>query len=312
MSKKQTISVIIPTKDRPKDVIQCIKSLLTQSLLADEIVIVDASNEQKLKSSIEALKSERVNFIYIHTRPGLTYQRNVGINTSSGDIIIFLDDDVILDRNYIQQIMHVFNNDLQKNIGGVTGNDMLKKTKTSFKRSIGHYYRTIFFLFIYSYGKFRLSGYSTFVSNKVKKILPIECLAGCNMAFRREIFEEFKFDEKLHGYSYMEDCDIAYRVSQKYQNIYTPFAKLVHNVSPISRDKEYARMKMEIENHHYLFKKNFPQNLKHKFAFWWSVAGLFMRQSYDVIMRKEGGKEGLKGLIDGIMSIKSNKRGAKL
>jgi GT2 family glycosyltransferase len=304
MREKLTISIVIPTKDRPQDIIRCIGSILIQALLPDEIIIVDASDGQKLKSRIGAFKSGKINFIYIHTRPGLTYQRNVGIATSSGDIIIFLDDDVILDKEYIQNIMKVFENDLKKNVGGVTGNNMFKKPQSPFRHLIGHCYRTAFLLSIYSNGKFRLSGHPTFVHEKVKKVLPIECLAGCNMAFRREIFEEFQFDKNLHGYAYMEDCDIAYRVSQKYKNMYTPFAKLVHNVSPISRDKEYARMKMEIENHHYLFKKNFPQDLKYRFAFWWSVAGLFVRQACDLIMMREGGREGLKGLIDGIINIK--------
>lgn len=312
MGQQQPISVIIPTKDRYKDVMQCIESVVTQSLIPDEIVIVDGSRDgRKLQSKIEAFKRKGIRFLYIHTRPGLTYQRNVGINASSGDTIIFLDDDVILDRDYIRQIMHVFNDDVHKKVGGVTGNDMLKKTKNSLAHFIAHYYKTFFFLFTYSNGKFRLSGWPSLVSDKVKKAIPVECLAGCNMAFRREVFEDLRFDEKLHGYAFMEDCDIACRVSRKYQNIYTPFARLFHNVTPISRDKEYDRLKMEIENHYYLFKKNFPQDIKHKFAFVWSCVGLFIQQAFTVIIKKSGGKEGMQGLMDGFQTIKRRKNVVK-
>jgi len=300
--KKSKISIIIPTKNRFQDIIKCIESILIQTLLPDEIVIVDSSDTEELKSNLDDLFHDKIAFKYIHAPLSLTQARNVGIKESTGDIIIFLDDDVILDKEYIKEIMHVFNNDLEKKVGGVTGNIINTEIKShSFKHLIGsnimHILATIFFLFKYSDGKFQPSGWPTFTrSDKVTKI---ECLSGANMAFRREMFDEFKFDENLHGYSFMEDDDISYRVSRKYQNIYTPFARLIHNVSPAARDKEHERMKMTIENHYYLFKKNFPQTLKHKFAFWWSVVGLFVLA---IIGRN---KEGLKGLMDGIRSAYS-------
>jgi GT2 family glycosyltransferase len=298
--EKLKISVVIATKNRFHDIIKCIESILVQTLLPDEIVIVDSSDTAELRSKLD-MYSNKSTFGYIHAKLGLTQARNVGIKESTGDIIIFLDDDVVLDRDYIKEILHVFDNDLGKKVGGVTGNIMdnneiqNRSFKYSIRSNIGHILATIFFLGKYSDGKFLPSGMNTFI--RTNKITNVECLSGANMAFRREIFNEFKFDENLKGYCYMEDCDIAYRVSRKYQNIYTPFARLIHNVSPAARDKEYARMKMMIENHYYLFKKNFPQDFKHKFAFWWSVVGLFVMA---MIGRN---KRRLNGLIDGLISI---------
>lgn len=305
-NKKPKISVVIPTKNRFHDIIKCIESILVQALLPDEIVIVDSSDTDELKSNLDDLLHIKITFKYIHAPLSLTQARNMGIKESTGDVIIFLDDDVILDKDYIKEIMHVFNNDLEKKVGGVTGNIINTEIKNhSFKHLIGsniiHILATIFFLFKYSDGKFQPSGWPTFTRSD--KITKIECLSGANMAFRKEIFNEFKFDENLRGYSFMEDDDIAYKVSRKYQNIYTPFAKLIHNVSPTARDKAYARMKMMIENHYYLFKKNIPQELKHKFAFWWSVIGLF------VIAMVNRNREGLKGLINGLNNVIKKGRG---
>ena len=303
----QKISVVIPTKNRFQDIIKCIESILIQTLLPDEIVIVDSSDTDELKSNLDDLLQNKIAFKYIHAPLSLTQARNVGIKESTGDVIIFLDDDVILDRDYIKETMHVFNNDSEKKVGGVTGNiiDNIEIQNRSFKRLIGsnimQVLATIFFLFKYKDGKFQPSGWPTFTHSD--KIAEIECLSGANMAFRREIFNEFKFDENLRGYSFMEDDDIAYKVSREHQNIYTPFAKLIHNVSPAARDKAYARMKMTIENHYYLFKKNFPQDLKHKFAFWWSVVGLFVMA---IVNRN---REGLRGLKEWVINIKRNKQG---
>lgn len=153
-------------------------------------------------------------------------------------------------------------------------------------------------------GKFHPSGFPTYPIGK-KDIMYIECLPGANMAFRRDVLDKFKFDENLQGYCYMEDCDISYRVSREYKMIYTPYAKLVHNVSSTSRNSDYSKMKMAIQNHYYIFNKNFPQKFYNRFAFWTSVFGLFFICFLGIR------KEGIKGLTEGlkIMFNGSNKMG---
>jgi GT2 family glycosyltransferase len=308
LDKKLKISIVISTKNRFHDIIDCIGSIKTQTLLPDEIVIIDSSDTSELKLESNNIK---IPIRYFHTKIGLTKARNLGAEYSTGDIIIFLDDDVILNKVYIKEIMNIFYNDLDSKVGGVTGNiimDDIKIQNRSFRQltnsMIMRILLAMFFLPKYRDGMFQPSGWPTFINTD--KISKIEILYGANMAFRREVFNEFKSDENLHGYSYMEDDDIAYRVSRKYQNIYTPFAKLIHNVSTASRDKEHTRIKMLIENSYYLFKKNFPQTLKHKFAYWWSVVGLFMK----LVLGRN--KEGLKGLMDGLISIKRQKKKSEL
>ena len=46
------ISVIIPTKDRTEDVIRCLKSISIQTVLPDEVVIVDSSDTEELKPAL--------------------------------------------------------------------------------------------------------------------------------------------------------------------------------------------------------------------------------------------------------------------
>jgi GT2 family glycosyltransferase len=295
------ISVIIPTKNRFHDIIECIKSILVQTLLPDEIIIVDASDTQELNSKIEEFKSEKTKSLYIHTKPGLTYQRNVGIGASCGDIVFFLDDDVILDNDFVKEIVNVFENDKERKIGGVCGDIINIKNQNrsvihSLKGTISSILATIFFRYKIGNGKFRLSGFPTYPYG-VNKILNVECLPGGLTAYRRAVLNEFKFDENLHGYCFMEDDDFSYRVSRKYKNVYAPYAKVIHNVSLIARNHQYAKMKMLIENHYYLFKKNIPQTFKHKFAFYMSICGLFVM----IMIARD--KNALKGLIDGMINI---------
>jgi glycosyltransferase involved in cell wall biosynthesis len=41
------ISVVIPTKNRAQELMECIKSIIAQSLSPDEVIIVDTSDTEK-------------------------------------------------------------------------------------------------------------------------------------------------------------------------------------------------------------------------------------------------------------------------
>ncbi|NJD51864.1 MAG: glycosyltransferase family 2 protein [Candidatus Methanoperedens sp.] len=276
------ISIIICTKDRLQDLMNCLESILAQSIMPDEIIIIDSSNSEE---NIDKLRKfiHKNDFIKHYTiRVGLTRARNAGIEKSRGEIIIFVDDDVILDKDYLYEILKIF--DSYENVGLVTGDiiqaDMLTRTfpkliRYSFIKDIRNVFFFLFFLSRFGNGYFLPSGFPRYIvgHNKIKRI---ECVQGANMAFRKNALDEFHFDEYFKGYSFMEDCDISYRISRKFKVIFTPFAKLIHKASPVSRDSDSDRAKMLVENHFYLFKKNFPQTIQHRFAFLISIIGLFL------------------------------------
>ena len=305
------ISVVIPTKDRTQDIVRCLESIAIQTMLPDEVVIVDSSDTDELKSALDSF--ENLNIKYVHIEVDKKFKgsqqiaSNIGLDNSTGDILIFLDDDVILDKYYIENIAHVFENDSEGKIGGVTGEVVAEDRQISpIKRFLIRCYNVIpliFFLLRNGDGRFQLSGFPTIIkSGSVDELTNVEFLYGCNMAFRKDVIAEFQFDENLniHGCCFGDDDDTAYRISRKYQNIYTPFAKVVHNSSPI-RAKKYAKNRLMIMNHHYLFKKNLPQDFKHKFAFWWSVGGLFVRETIMGVMKRNS--SGVRGLMSGIREV---------
>jgi cellulose synthase/poly-beta-1,6-N-acetylglucosamine synthase-like glycosyltransferase len=85
-------------------------------------------------------------FKYIHTKPALTYQRNVGVRNSSGDIIFFLDDDIVLDKDFIKEIVKVFEKDCEKKVGGVMGNMVNIRRPRIIKTLLSYLIRRIFLL----------------------------------------------------------------------------------------------------------------------------------------------------------------------
>jgi glycosyltransferase involved in cell wall biosynthesis len=316
------ISVIIPTKNRKQDIINCLKSISIQTHPPDEVIIADSSDTEELKSVLDSFNNLNIEYHHIDIdekfKGSSNIARNTGAYYSTGDIIIFVDDDVILDKDYITNILYVFNSDSEKGVGGVIGEVISNTIQGGFIKKVlrlsdiyslyNQTLATIFFLTRSGNGKFRSSGFPTVIKRgSVADVTKIEYLCGCSIAFRREVFNKFKFDENLNifGCCFGDDDDIAYRISRKYQNIYTPFAKFIHNSSPV-RANRYNTAKLTIMNHYYLFKKNLPQDFKHKFAFYLSIIGLFLREGETMVIKRNS--SGLKGLASGVIYVAKSKK----
>ncbi len=75
-------SFIIATRNRPKELVVTVRSLVEQTVLPGELCIVDSSEETPARAEIEKLCSKAaLPLDYHHPAPkGLTIQRNVGID----------------------------------------------------------------------------------------------------------------------------------------------------------------------------------------------------------------------------------------
>lgn len=103
------ISVIVPSNNRTSYLFDCLKSLLNQTLLPCEVIIVDNSSDpdsNNISHLIDKLrKSTNINLIlYKEIRKGASFCRNLGIQKAKGKILAFLDDDCVVDKNWIKNI----------------------------------------------------------------------------------------------------------------------------------------------------------------------------------------------------------------
>lgn len=232
---------------------------------------------------------------YIHSTVCLTAARNLGVKHSNGDILFFFDDDVILDKNYIKEVIKVFRNDKDDSIAGVMGKiTNIKAHMSPLNTTLRH----LFFLGYFGNGRLTSSGIATSVQH-MNRITKTSSLSGCGMVYRRKVFREFLFDENLgkhSGYCYREDLDFSYRVSRKYILVYTPFAKLQHLEAKTARANTILIKRQQIFNFHYLFKKNMPKHLTNLAAFCLSVIGLLLRSVIQKNAKETAGI--LRGILD--------------
>lgn len=284
------ISVIICTKNRLNDLKETVSSLVKQSRLPEEMIIVDSSDKEDVYAYLESIEIP-FNWSYIHTAPGLTHQRNIGIEKSRGELIFFFDDDVDLEPKYIDLIEKVFENDTHFAIGAVGGR--ISNSQNVGRRAVlyrlKHFFfnilRSVFLQSDFGNGMFRYSGMPTH-PHLLQDGRYIECLSGCCMAFRRKVFESARFDENLTGYAHMEDADISRQVLDAgYKIYYEASAMLNHKVSPQDRLKIGQLAEMSVLNYAYLFRKHYHQNFLRKLAFYWTLSGFFLLYGHSSLGR---------------------------
>jgi glycosyltransferase involved in cell wall biosynthesis len=108
------ISIIIPTRNRSGKLLMALNSLSNMhipELISLEIVIIDNNSEDNTKYVIEAfIEKTDLNVRYVfENMKGLSYARNNGIKIANGEFIVFIDDDVIVHKNYIAELFKLVN-----------------------------------------------------------------------------------------------------------------------------------------------------------------------------------------------------------
>src|SRR4051794_14291146 len=111
------LAVAIPTKDRPVDLEGTIDSLFAQSALPKQLIIIDQSTDNESQGRVmfryNALPEtvrESIELLYVHDASicGLTAARNRALRLVKVEVVLFLDDDVILEPDFNEQIMTVY------------------------------------------------------------------------------------------------------------------------------------------------------------------------------------------------------------
>lgn len=105
MSLNVFLSVVIPLFNKERFVQATINSVLNQTYLNFEIIVVDDCSTDDSKSIVEKLASDKIQIVSHRSNRGLSASRNTGIRHSQHDFVVFLDADDILKTNYLDKII---------------------------------------------------------------------------------------------------------------------------------------------------------------------------------------------------------------
>lgn len=301
---KMKVAIVIPTKNRFYDLMGVVESLLKQSIQPCEIIIVyddKEIDEKEINNKNKAFQNLIIENNYkskIHHLKGIgkgaNPARNIGIKKATADIILVLDDDVVLDKDFIKAILEVY---FQFPSAGGVGGVIQNYRKLSFLKRL---FKRMFFLNTSDKNKGYLlpSGYPCHLES-CDIVTNVEVLSGCCMSYIKEVFGVFHFNEDLKGYAYLDDVDFSYRVSRKYKLFITPKAKLIHNSETKLFDENLNRVK--VYYHYLVFKKLLPVNIITIFAFTISIIGDFIQSAIISFMNRTS--KPLIGYLKGLQEI---------
>ena len=264
-------SIIIATKNRLHDLLECLQSIARQSVLPKEIIIVDAS-EPPLAQEVLQQAANPISTKYIKSPiAGLPSQRNIGVSHLAPDaeVVVFLDDDVVLEDGCFDEMLRAFAD--HPEVAGVTG------IIVNQLREDCHPFSRLFLLNDPQPGVVLPSGVNTLAYADVHSNMLVEWLPGWCCCYRREIVESFRFDsryEHFGGYAYCEDLDFSYGVSTRgYALMVVPQLRLVHKESPTGRLNDYMFSVTQVANRGMFVEKHWG-TWYHRFCFLWSTLGL--------------------------------------
>lgn len=99
------ISIVIPTRNNGSTIKHTLEPLFNQSISNTnyEIVVIDNGSDDNTSQVLEQLRSTHNNLLWFKEKQlGRTFARNRGIKESSGKIVLFMDDDIHVDEDHLE------------------------------------------------------------------------------------------------------------------------------------------------------------------------------------------------------------------
>lgn len=106
--EKSLVSVIIPVYNVEKYLDKCIESILRQSYVNFEILLIDDGSSDRSCEICDKWKAQDKRIIVFHQKnKGVSNARNVGLSNMKGEYFTCVDPDDYLNENYILELVHM-------------------------------------------------------------------------------------------------------------------------------------------------------------------------------------------------------------
>jgi len=278
-----TTSVIIPTRNRPALLADAVRALLAQTVLPDELIVVDQSDDDRGRQLISALvaaapSDRRPRLIYLLDRSinGTAAARNTGFDRARGDIVICYDDDVIAEPSTIGRLLAHY-----RRTPEIAG---LAPVITNYAPP-GRLHRLHVWLFCR--GPFRDERQPVYWFWRrycSPTQVSVRMFTGAFMSFRRAALADIRHDARYRGASTGEDIDLCWTLGRQGARLaIATDARIVHNRAPRPTRRPEEAM---IAAWGFLYRKHVPKTPGARIAFAWYVTGVLVGASVAALRQR--------------------------
>ncbi len=235
-----SLAFVIPTKDRGKDLRRMLASLVAQTRLVDQVIVVDGGGIA-VPWCVAEFPELQIDYVRL-LPPSLSAQRNAGMAMLQAEITHagYLDDDVVLETDAVCQ-MASFWASAGVDVGGAAFNvvNMTLSQEAVPRRRLGAGGDGL--------GMVAPNGL-VHELGEVRENLETDWLCGGATVWRREVIENYFYDNWFQGTGFMEDVDYSYGVRERYRLFVVAAARLAHFSQPVRADRQWLFGKWQVVN----------------------------------------------------------------
>jgi len=264
------LTIAICTRNRSTDLQRCILSISRANYAYDaqftEVLIIDegVTTENVLERIHKILSRAGYKLKYVAnpSSPGLVHSRILAVQKADGEVILFLDDDVEIDKDYLVNLVRAYKNN--PSVIGIGGINILA-TRGNY---LSRVYNLIFCYDSGTLGKLSVSGYNGDIVRWPEQTKPFvsEYLSGCNMSFKKQALRDLEAPPWLRGYSLGEDILVSLIARRSGPLVVDPTLRVKHYRSAVSRP--------DLDEIAYSAVANFYHFLRLRNAAWWNYVFL--------------------------------------
>ncbi|MFZ0745721.1 MAG: glycosyltransferase, partial [Terracidiphilus sp.] len=225
----------------------------------DEILSVDQSPIPSFEPGSVPIA---VNYIHAPSVSGAAVGRNIAMDRAAGDLWVFLDDDVILEPQYIEEIVRAYTPEIAGVSGIITNYSVPPFSRRLFER--------LFVRGAFSDDRQPIYWHANDLRFKgPQKVRQFGCGV---MSFRATVVRNLRFDPNLTGGSLAEDIDFCARLPRDSKLVIAPNARLIHKRSAIGRPTDHW-LDAHSQSSSYMRQRNWHRGLGDDLSFAWLRVG---------------------------------------
>jgi GT2 family glycosyltransferase len=292
------VSVVMPTKNRARFLVDAVRALLAQTAAPDELIIVDQSDDDggvrrvaELVAAAPARRRPRLVHVLDRTINGAAAARNAGFDRAGGDIVVCCDDDVLPEPTVLEHLLAHYR--LAPEYAALAPVITNYPAPSPLRRL----HRALFCV-----GPFRDERqpvYWFWRAYPASARVPVRMFTGAMMSFRREALEGLRHDARYKGASVGEDIDLCWALWRRGARLaIVTDAHIVHNRAPRpARRPEEA----QIASWGFLCQKHLPRTPGVKAAFAWYVVGVFAGALISTVLERT--LDPLRSAVAGVRAV---------
>jgi GT2 family glycosyltransferase len=222
-----TVSVVVLSWNGEDYLKDCLASVLSQTVVGLEVILVDNASAD---NSVALTRREfpTVRIVQNDRNLGVAAGMNIGLEASLGDIVVLLNQDTVVDKDWLAALVECMSSDQEVAIAGC-------KIVYPDGKTLQHVGASL--------------SYRELDDDQYAEISEADYVTGAAMAIRKATLREIGFFDEGFSPAYFEDVDLCFRARYSdHRVVCVPQARVIHH--------EATSVRLGSYRHHYYVHKN--------------------------------------------------------